>query len=332
MPEIFSWKDLSDRFQDGLLLGNGSSMAVHTGFGYVDLFDEANRLGHITPPVQHVFNSFKTTDFELVLRRLWQATLVNKALEIPRGTVEKAYECVRSALIETVRATHITHSEAKPHLELIYPFMKGFKTVISLNYDLIVYWAAMLGNDTLGSWFKDAFNGVMFREDWETVRKPFRAEGTTLFFYPHGNLALALTSEYREEKIARGGSGDLLDVILDKWETGSVTPIFVCEGTAEHKKNSIECSPYLNTVFREVIPVIGESLVIYGWSLSEQDEHIVRQISRANVQRVAVSVRNNDMAFAQRAEEVIQRYQKIEVLFFDSSSPGCWNNPEAPEF
>jgi hypothetical protein len=163
-------------------------MAVHAGFGYASLFEEAARLGHMREQVQNVFKSFKTTDFELVLRRLWHATLVNQALGIPRGPVEDAYESVRTALIATIRATHVSHADTKPHLEHIYRFMQRFKTVVSLNYDLIVYWAAMLGNKSLGSWFKDAFIRDGFRDDWETVRTPYRAEGATLFFYPHGNL------------------------------------------------------------------------------------------------------------------------------------------------
>lgn len=327
MPEIVKWEAVSDHFQDGLLLGNGASMAVHAGFGYKSLFEEACRLGHVSEQAQKVFDSFKTTDFELVLRRLWHAMLVNEALQVARGPVEAAYEVVRTALIATIRATHISHAEAKPHLELIYPFMQRFKTVVSLNYDLVVYWAAMLGNGVLGRWFKDAFIGREFREDWEKVREPFGAQGATLFFYPHGNLVLARTIFDSERKIAGDGVDDLLEAILEKWEQGKASPIFVCEGTALHKKKSIESSNYLQTVFREVIARVGESLVIYGWSLSEQDDHIVGQLRRGTVKRVAVSVRNNDIAFAQRVEETLREQGIEDVIFFDSASAGCWNNP-----
>lgn len=329
MPEIVRWEELSDSFQDGLLLGNGASMAVHTGFGYASLFEEAARLGNVSEEVQKVFDSFKTTDFELVLRRLWHATLVNQALGITRGPVENAYESVRTALIATIRATHVSHSDARAHLEHIYPFMQGFKTVISLNYDLIVYWAAMLGNNTLGPWFKDAFIRDAFRDDWETVRTPYRAERATLFFYPHGNLVLGRTPFDGERKIASGSSSDLLEAILQQWDSGKTAPIFVCEGTAPHKRKSIEGSSYLQTVFREVIPAIGESLVIYGWSLSEQDAHVVEQLRRAKLNRVAVSVRNNDLVFAQRAEDALRAQGIKEVVFFDSASPGCWNTPHS---
>ncbi len=334
MPEIFQWCDIRDQFTDGLLLGNGASRAVHAGFGYESLFKAACDLGRVDESVKKVFDSFDTDDFELVLRRLWQAKLVNEALDIPPGQVEAAYALVRRALIETVRATHVTHADAKSHLQLIYPFLKNFKTVVSLNYDLILYWAAMLGNNDpeLRYWFKDGFFKGAFRDDWESVRDPYKdAKGSTLYFYPHGNLVLARTAFASEVKIAAGNEADLLDAILARWEAADgPSPIFVCEGTADHKKGSIGSSSYLRRIFHEVIPHLGETLVIYGWSMSEQDEHIVAQLKRANIQRAAVSVREGNQAFMQRAEDQLQAIGINEVMFFDSSSAGCWNNPPPP--
>lgn len=331
MPEVKTWGEIQHQFTDGLMLGNGASMAVHAGFGYESLFKAACDLGRVDASVKKVFDSFDTNDFELVLRRLWQAKLVNEALDIPPGPVEAAYALVRRALIETVRATHVTHADAKSHLQLIYPFLKNFKTVVSLNYDLILYWAAMLGNNDpeLKLWFKDAFVRGEFRDDWESVREPYKdAKGSTLFFYPHGNLVLARTSFASEEKIAAGQEADLLEAILARWEADDgPSPIFVCEGTADHKKLSIGSSSYLRRVFSEVIPQLGETLVIYGWSMSEQDAHIVEQLKRSNIQRVAVSVRHGNQHFMQSAEDQLHAIGINEVLFFDSSSAGCWNNP-----
>lgn len=332
MPEIVQWGDIRDQYTDSLLLGNGASMAVHPQFGYGSLFDRAQEIGHITPAVAGIFDRFGVNDFELVLRRLWQASLVNQSLEIPHGRVEEAYAEVRTALISTVRDIHVDYDNALPHLRLIYAFMMNFDTVISLNYDLIVYWAAMLGNRELGPHFKDGFIGGTFTEDWESLRAPYgRATGSTLFFYPHGNLALTRTDDRRESKIGAQDGGRLLDAILDHWEGGATIPLFVCEGTAAHKKKSIESSSYLERVFREVVPALGDSVTIYGWSLSEQDQHIVDQITRNPPQRVAISVRGGSQAFAQQAEEKMVRAGVNQVDFFDSQSFGCWNNPtEAP--
>lgn len=332
MPEIVQWADIQDQYTDSLLLGNGASMAVHPEFGYGSLFETAQENGHITHAVAGIFERFGVNDFELVLRRLWQASLVTQALEIPHGRVEEAYAEVRSALIATVRDVHVDYDEALPHLRLIFPFMTHFDTVISLNYDLIVYWAAMLGNRELGIHFKDGFLGGTFAEEWDALRQPYgRATGSTLFFYPHGNLVLTRTDDRGESKIGAQENGRLLNAILRQWEGGSAIPLFVCEGTAAHKQKSIESSSYLERVYREVIPAVGESVTIYGWRVSEQDQHILNQLTRNPPQRVAFSVRGGDQAFAQQVEDQMRRVGIGQVDFFDSASPGCWNNPNLAE-
>ncbi|KFC65651.1 DUF4917 family protein [Massilia sp. LC238] len=326
MTKINQWEEIKERFKDGLLLGNGASMAIHRGFGYAGLFEAAQEHQFITPEVASVFDAFGVNDFELVLRRLWQAKVVNQTLGIAAGRVEEAYAQVRTALIETVRHVHINHDDAVVHLKPIYTFMQGFKTVVSLNYDLIVYWAAMYSRDSIGSWFKDCFVGGTFADNWEPMREPYgAAAGATLFFYPHGNLALARALDDEEGKLTARGQ-DLLTRILKVWESGQAVPLFVCEGTSEYKVKSIRSSSYLQRVNREVLPNIGSSLVIYGWGLAEQEQHILAALSKSNCKRVAVSVYANNEEYMRRAEQTLRDIGIEEVVFFDSTSPGCWNN------
>lgn len=324
---IHQWTEISKDFSDGLLLGNGASIAIHRQFGYVGLFEAAQEYHHINHAVSSVFAAFGVNDFELVLRRLWQAKVVNETLGIAAGRVEEAYTQVRTALIATVREVHISHDDAAMHLKPIYTFMQGFKTVISLNYDLIVYWAAMQSRFALGSWFKDCFVNGIFADDWEPMREPYgRAASSTLFFYPHGNLALARGVDDEEGKISAGGR-DLLSRVLQVWESGDAVPLFVCEGTSEHKVKSIKNSSYLQRVNREVIPAIGPSLVIYGWGLAEQEQHILDGLRQSWCRRVAVSVYGGNEAYMRHAEHTLRGIGVEEIVFFDSASPGCWHNP-----
>lgn len=330
MPEILQWAEIQENFQGGaLLLGNGASMAVHPTFGYASLREAAQATGHLTQAVDEVFTSFGTDDFELVLRHLWQASLVNHALQVAPGKVEDAYRQVRAALIATVRDVHIPYDDASAHFEAIYTFMRGFKTVLSLNYDLIVYWSMMAGNNVLGRWFKDGFQqGGVFREDWEALREPYGAAGATLVFYPHGSLITARRNDYVERKLSAAG-GDavgLLDHILEEWCGGEVVPLFVCEGTTTHKKQAISSSDYLARVFWGVLPSISPTLVIYGWSISDQDQHVLEQLKLAkpNLFRIAVSVFGGNQAEAQRMEAKLAELGVNELVFFDAQSPGCW--------
>jgi hypothetical protein len=70
-------------------------------------------------------------------------------------------------------------------------FASAFPTVVSLNYDLTLYWAMLLFNAANGSWFKDAFHDGEFQTDWEYLLRPYgHAAGATLVFYPHGSLSV----------------------------------------------------------------------------------------------------------------------------------------------
>lgn len=328
MTEIHKWEDIKDRFTDGLLLGNGASIAVHPGFGYGSLYAEAQKYEYLTPEVATVFDAFGSEDFELVLRRLWQAKVVNEKLGIEAGRVEASYTQVRSALISTVRKVHISHDDARPHLTPIYRFMSRFKTVVSLNYDLLVYWSLMQGGDEFPGKFKDCFNGGQFIEEWEEWRDSLTGQPTTLVFYPHGNLALARSLDEQEWKLSAAPNQDLLTKILTAWERGKRVPVFVCEGTADHKLKSIGGSTYLQRVYSEVLPKIGQSLVIYGWGMAEQEKHILQRLKHAKCERVAVSVRNGNANTVRNAQHQLEQIGIKEVVFFDSRSPGCWNNEE----
>ena len=332
MAEIVQWNDIKEEFHQGsLLLGNGSSIAVNNCFNYASLFEEAVRLGHSTENVQAVFDKFDVNDFELVLRRLWQAKLVNEALELPRGEVEDAYEAVRQALISTVRDTHVSYDDARDHLELIYKFMQEFDFVISLNYDLVVYWAAQYGNRTLGRWFKDCFQPSTFRSNWEDLRENFGATGATLYFYPHGNLVLRREGFSSERKIQTGDCDNLLEAILDKWQTDSLAPAFVCEGTEENKRDAISSCNYFERVFFEVLPSLEDTLVVYGWGFGDQDKHIIEQISKSSVKNIAVSIHGDDQVLCGNIERKLAALNLEKLIFFDSQSEGCWSNPVVEE-
>ncbi len=287
MTKIYKWGDIEGQFAGGsLLLGNGASIAVSTDFAYKTLYQAAKNNGFLTEPVQEVFDKFDVDDFELILRRLWQAKLVNEALDLHYGELEDAYVNVREALISTIREIHVSYEEAEPHLQHIALFAKQFKTVISLNYDLILYWAAMYENSRLGGhWFKDCFLNGEFQRDWGWIGNNFhRVNGSTLLFYPHGNL-IFYREGFSSEKKLLSGSSDLLNSIFNEWETKGLAPLFVCEGLEGNKRESIGSSDYLERVFYEAIPSLKDTLVIYGWGFGDQDEHILEQIKKSKIKK-----------------------------------------------
>lgn len=332
MHHIYDWQEISDLYRDCLLIGNGASIAVHKKFSYHSLLEEAKKENLITANCTKLFEHFETSDFELILRFIWQAYNVNISLDIEDRTTRRTYLEVRSALIESVRSIHPTHETVQPHLRTIAAFSKRFKTIFSMNYDLILYWATLWSNasDVHGHFFKDCFDTKEFRNDWQEFRNPIRDQReVSLVFYPHGNLYLSKDILENEIKISSQGKY-LLEEILAHWESGLRTPLFVSEGDTKQKTNSIRGSNYLNTVYREALKEKKESLVIYGWGVWETDSHILDALRHSHLKRIALSTSRDiqGQAYINRVTAIIrEKIPTVESIhFYDRSSSGCWNN------
>lgn len=349
--EIYEWEEIKDQFLEStLIIGNGSSVALDDAFSYKSLKEYAENNKCFDQNVLELFKEFDTDDFELILRLVWHATVINEKLGVRDKKTKKAYENIRDALISTVRDIHSNYDVIDRSLLDLYNFTQKFRTIISLNYDLIMYWILMYGNSKRdGHKFKDCFIRGRFNRNWYEFRNKLYEKENTLVFYPHGNLCLARDIEDEEFKIEANGHR-LLDRILSNWDSNKMIPLFISEGTKDKKLKAIETSAYLNTVYYEVIPEIFKSykrskeknfynLVIYGWSLGEHDEHILRQILlpingrsrniRGNKLAISIYKINNEKctAFYQKIKKIISEDIKLEIYFFDSSDAGCWNNP-----
>ena len=339
MDKVYPWASLEADFSHGLILGNGASIAFDPRFGYDSLKKQAQDLGLITPDVQRVFDHLQTIDFELVLRMLWHASKINEALAIADVRTTQAYEAVRDGLIEVVRAIHVAHDVVRDRLPQAAAFMGRFSTVISLSYDVLVYWAILVGNEDALNRFKDCFLGGEFQQHWQRFREPYGSNrNATLVFYPHGSLTLAADLAGTEFKIQTNAGGALLDTVFDRWRAGDTSPVFVSEGTSEQKLAAIRRSPYLSTVYEEVLPDLGDSVVVFGWSLHDNDDHLLDAVCldavcRYSARRFAVAADPTapdlDELQARIRRKLAARFgrNRFELTFFDRGSHGCWIAP-----
>jgi hypothetical protein len=160
-----------------------------------------------------------------------------------------------------------------------------------------------------------------------------------LVFYPHGNLALTSDILGNESKISRQNVDDsLLDRILTVWKSGNRFPLFVSEGESRQKEIAILRSAYLNTVYQDVMPSLGGTYAVFGWSASDNDVHILKRICKPSTTHIAFSVYNGSQTSSQmrlhckRVELLVHQVNPdIEVEFFWADSPGCWMNAECDE-
>lgn len=355
MCEIQQWNDIKNDYSSTLIIGNGGSIAVDKRFSYDSLYEEAFNNELIDKKLKSIFKTFNSSDFEAILHILLQAEIVNKALAINNEKIKSSYINCRTALINTIQKIHPTFDEInKEQLINIAVFMKQFKTVISLNYDLLLYWVIYVGNQDVlskdgdvlrkGQRFKDCFtesaisNGKVFSDDYSFLRqKHCSRRGATLIFYLHGNLTLAnfITNSCIEQEVKLTSKDDThLDTIYEKWKTEKYSPLFICEGDYKRKLDSIKQSSYLTTVYNKVFEDIQENITIYGWKMSDQDQHIIDRINEINrknpIKKIAVSVYTKDNAenFIQRIKEIIKSQigGNIHIDFYDSNSESCWIN------
>ena len=317
-------------------------MAISPKFSYKSLQEKAKEIQAISSDIDKLFNRFKTHDFELVLRLVWQSSIVNESIGFKENKTRETYIEIRDSLIKAVQAINPCFQDVSKHMENICLFLKNFDTVISLNYDLIVYWAMIhnVKKEKTCQWdrhtFKDCFIKGELDKDWQRLRKPIRDQKScTLVFYPHGSLHLARNLTGQEIKIECDFDNrlDLLESIKHKWKEKDFIPIFISEGETEQKVAAIQRSHYLSTVYWEVLGEKRKSLTIYGWSLGNQDQHLLKRMAGSGIERVAISVytdKHNDIEEdLSRIQKTIKTHlgNKVDIKFFDSNSPGCWIHP-----
>lgn len=352
--KILEWNEIKNKYQDSLILGNGSSIAINEKFKYESLYEKAKEMKLIDNELKTLFERFSTHDFESILHKLLQAWTVNQSLSIDNQQIAIAYNSCRSALIEIIQKIHPQYNEIEDNvLDKTAIFLNNFKRIITLNYDLILYWSIYRGNlpryDSNGNileegnLFKDGFidkvNGdKCFNHDWGFLEEPHKTrKKSILIFYLHGNLSLAnLIKDKIYELDVKITSPDNthLEAIFEKWKSENYSPLFVCEGEEKNKLTSIKNSNYLSIVYYDVLSRVGDSIAFYGFNFNEQDNHIISRLGDISrkypIRNIAISVYRDgsEENYMQRVSQLVNNKigRNIEVDFFDSRSKDCWNN------
>jgi hypothetical protein len=321
-PELASWDEVEEYAEwTGLLVGNGASVAIWPDFRYGSLYEIST--GGISHPLADadidLFDAFETRNFEHVLASLKTAGMVASALDLDGGDVmEERYESIQRALFEAVHAMHVSWEDvATRTIPALRGILRDYAYVYSTNYDLLLYWASM---DRGGSGFLDYFWGsggtfdVFDTEIWAT------RELWTRVFFIHGGIHLRRLRDGGTRKLV-AADGSLLAQFESGWE-GDESPLLVSEGDSADKMASILSSDYLTFAHRSFSEHQG-GLVVFGHSMSEQDDHLVIPMRSWRDQPVAVSIRPND-----DGERIIQQKDHIrsrlspmrDVVFFDSTT------------
>jgi hypothetical protein len=315
---LYDWNDISNRRNyrwTGLLVGNGASIAVWNQFQYASLFSKA-----ITDEVEHPLSDDdqalfaalgNTINFEQVLSSLITAKMVNQALGIRTHLVDNRYGSIKRALIETVKSLHIPWMGIPNHvLVSIRNELLKYNYVYSTNYDLLIYWAIMHQN--LGG-FVDYF----FSESFDLGNTDVWDNGAVAILCLHGGLHLYRLQSGNTLKRRALDGRNLLDLFGEPYYEGA-TPLFISEGGPKEKLSSINKSDYLSFAYNKFSNHQG-GLVIFGHSLSENDQHIVDVINTWGRRTIAISMLpDTERNIRQKKSRLLVRMPDVEVYFYNA--------------
>jgi hypothetical protein len=286
-PEVISFADalaaVPETTKRHLLLGNGFSRALRDDvFSYTALLEQADFTG-LSPTARNAFTALGTTDFEVVMRALRNASALialyapgNK--ELPVRLREDA-DGLRELLVTTIATNHPNRPSdiAAEAYVRCRTFLANFHTIYTLNYDLLLYWAIMQQELEPAVQFDDGFrtpeDGPAAYVTWEVERTSAQS-----VFYLHGGLHIfdAGTEIQKFTWINTGIA--LIDQIREALLSDRY-PLFVAEGETAQKLARIKHSDFLGRAYRSFSQITG-ALFVYGHSMAPNDEHIMRLIER----------------------------------------------------
>lgn len=320
-------------FNRNLLIGNGFSIAASGRFDYSSLFDLADFSR--VPWVKNIFTSLPTTNFEFVLNMLNCAQIVNKAA----GSIDESERDVQAlsslvdVFIDTLGSIHpdnkvsygsydiMTDKQYKKNGE----FLKKFNMIFTLNYDLLLYWSIL--ENKLERKFKDNFSirdseiaGLCFNESYLNE---------TCLWFLHGALHLRTDNKGMAYKIVNKNDNSILKQLKDSLSRLEY-PTIVFEGSDNDKRLLINSNRYLSIASKVFSNSYG-TLFTYGFSFSDNDEHVIESIKKSAISVLCVGLRgtikNNSKIFekcegiksaANHAFEHGYRAERLVVYYYNT--------------
>ena len=224
-----------------------------------------------------------TFDFEIVMKALEDASRIELAYgdEARAKTFQDDAASVREALIQAIQEVHPGNNFDVPErqCEACAKFLVPFDTIVTLNYDLLLYWVILRAGAT-----KDFRDGFGLGDEVDGFRT-FNTDAHCNVYYLHGALHLFLDEELETLKRVLTGS-TIINDIAETIRTRSELPLIVAEGTATQKiATGIRSVPYLNHCF-ETLSALGGNLIIFGHGVSDNDAHIYDAVCRSRIKKV----------------------------------------------
>lgn len=338
LAQSYSDQDLCTKKKQ-ILLGNGFSQAYYGDFSYKTLFSSIQDTPDFEK-IKKIFDYFRTSNFEEVLSFLKHSQFLCELYGFDDSEIKKDYIRVRDALATALVKVHPGKTSAIPKENKLacFNFLNQFDSIYTVNYDLLLYWT-LLQDPSLpfGDYFyRDEDTPSEYCEYFEDGSKSDRH-----VFFLHGALHLFVEHSGVIKKVW-GGAVPLIEQIKEEINKDHY-PLVVAEGDSDAKLNQIKNDPYLHHIFSKFSKQTGQ-LFTFGFSFSEQDNHILNAIAKnPSIRYLWVGLRgdfekqkNKDLVrlligAQSKREEIVGKKEKksygpLNLMFFDSGSMNIWDN------
>ncbi|PCI22596.1 MAG: DUF4917 domain-containing protein [Piscirickettsiaceae bacterium] len=329
--------DSEKYLQRHALLGNGFSISCRPDiFVYGKLFERAD-FSDLSSSAKLAFEALGTQDFEKVIKVLRDASVVLTAYKGSLNSLiqqlKEDADGLREVLVQAIASSHPEWPGEISDVEYMFcqNFLKNFKNVYTLNYDLLLYWAVMHDDEDENKIKSDdGFRTPEDNFDSEYVVWEAGTSRSQNIWYLHGALHV-FDAGTEIQKYTWVNTGQrLIEQIRDALER-DYFPLFVAEGTSEEKLERIMHSEYLAKGKRS-FSSIGGALFIHGHSLATNDEHFLKTIEKGKIKHLYVGLFGdenspNNKAIKARALLIASNRAKkklLNVSFYDSASAKVW--------
>lgn len=322
-----------------LVLGNGFSVDL-----FPQIFNYKKLSEKITDPkIKAVFNEFNTSDFEFVVLKLTESLKVLNYYDSEKdiyNSVKDDAEKLKEILISVITQSHpenptlITDNQYKSCFEFLQHFEEGRK--YTFNYDLLLYWVYM---HFLGDPITPLKSDDGFRTDWDDdsmVTWEIGREHQQNLYYIHGAMHIFKDEKSVIQKYTwRNGNKTIGQQVKESIEANKF-PVFISEGTTEHKLKRIKENGYLSRSFSSIKSITGD-IFIFGHSIRDEDDHVFDIINtNRSLKKIFISLFGNKDS--EENKKIIHKiagwrneynFKGREYIFYNSSTTNVWKKYES---
>jgi hypothetical protein len=277
-----------------------------------------------------LFAKLGNFNFEQVLRAL-DVTIDTLACY---GHATAVYDndrgAIRKALIKGIQENHVadTYKLDDTHKDACAKFLEPFRRVFTTNYDLLLYWV-LLHFDNTGIRPEPLHDGFFGTDPPYSYRFMHRDHGIR---YLHGAVHIHMAGGIEVKRVYASKGTTLIDQVKDGIAKGEY-PLFVAESSSAKKRQYIRKSKYLEDCYDD-LHRNQTTVITYGHSLSDEDDHIRLALARSKASRLCVGVfgaqGSEEEVDAQKSVLEIYRHRlgtsnpALEFIFYDSRTVDPW--------